>query len=85
MSPEPSAASSPLPAYLASENTLKNVQNVGLIPRDIANRDGQYISAFTLDSRISILAIGADPIGWRKPYHKDIALGGEPGDGETEQ
>lgn len=64
---------------------LNGVQNAGLAPRDIANRDSQYIPATTPDSRIGILAIGASPIGWRRPYHRDIALGDDPGDGETEQ
>ncbi len=60
-----SAATSPTPAYLIPADTLNGVQNAGLMPRDIANRDSQYIPATTPDSRIGILAIGDSPIGYR--------------------
>ncbi|QOF96352.1 hypothetical protein IFJ82_07320 [Novacetimonas hansenii] len=71
-------------ADLMLADRLNGVQNTGLAPRDIANRDSQYIAADTSHSRLGILAIGDSPIGWRRPYQNAVALGQGPGDGETE-
>ncbi|MCE2578061.1 hypothetical protein [Gluconacetobacter entanii] len=79
-----SAAASPTPAYLMPADTLNGVQNAGLAARDIANRDSVYIPASTPDSRIGILAIGDSPIGWRRPYHRDIKLA-QPGGAGIEE
>ncbi|KXV13941.1 hypothetical protein [Gluconobacter oxydans] len=78
------SATSPTPAYLTPANTLNGVASTGLQPRDIGDRLNQYIPADTPDGRIGVLSIGASPIGWRRPYHKTIILGDEPGEGETE-
>ncbi|MFT9163809.1 MAG: hypothetical protein ABF504_01895 [Komagataeibacter saccharivorans] len=77
-------APAPVPSYLTPASSLNGVSANGLTPRDIANRDSQYIPASTPDSRIGVLRIGVSPIGWRRPYHKNITLGAQPGDGEVE-
>ncbi|ARW16403.1 hypothetical protein [Komagataeibacter europaeus] len=78
------AANSPVPAHLTPADTLNGVPNTGLRREAIANRDSQYIAASTPDSRIGVLTIGVSPVGWRRPYHRDITLGAQPGDGEVE-
>lgn len=77
-------AQSPVPSYLTPADSLNGVSANGLTPRDIANRDSQYVDANVPDSRIGVLRIGVSPIGWRRPYHKNITLGAQPGDGEVE-
>lgn len=77
-------AASPTPSYLTPADSLNGVAAVGLEARDLGDPLNQYIPASTPDGRIGILAIGASPIGWRRPYHKTIILGDEPGEGETE-
>lgn len=78
------AANVPTPSYLEPANSLNGVAANGLEARDIGDPMNQYIPADTPDGRIGVLSIGASPIGWRRPYHKTIMLGDEPGEGETE-
>ncbi|MFT9298895.1 MAG: hypothetical protein ABF542_12405 [Gluconobacter sp.] len=78
------AASSPTPSFLTPADGLNGVAAVGLEARDLGDPLNQYIPASTPDGRMGVLAIGASPIAWRRPYHNQIILGVEPGEGETE-
>ncbi|WP_148299264.1 hypothetical protein [Komagataeibacter kakiaceti] len=64
------------PASLAPVDTLCGVRNAGCAPGDIVSCDSRYILATTPDSRIGVLAVDDSFIGWRRPYHNEIALGG---------
>ncbi|MBM3099134.1 hypothetical protein JRX38_14175 [Gluconobacter cerinus] len=78
------SANVPTPNYLVPSTGANGVSALGLQPRDIGDRGNIYIPADTPDSRIGVLAIGDSPIAWRRPYHNQIILGEEPGEGETE-
>lgn len=77
-------SNSPTPSYLTPADSLNGVPSMGMPADSISNRDDQYIAANVPDSRIGVLAIGISPVGWRRPYHNQIMLGVNPGDGEVE-
>lgn len=79
-------AASPVPYHLTPANSLNGVPSMG-IPNDAnRNRHALHVHEWTPDSRIGVLAIGASPIGWRRPFHPQIGNAANPdGTGEFDQ